>query len=501
MKNEKRSSTQIIISSVLIILKSLVYCFVAIICSAISHDSVISYCSHIFDYVLIPFEMGLITFIPVFVFTIVELLTAKKLKASIFESFIPLLITLTVGLVYYAVSEFVEAGIIVVALLMLAIRAITAIIDLIIRKRLRLIPVFLVFSIVSVLLYSLLLMYQDEIKQAFAGEPDRTGSWSSINQEVKRDDDWVEIVTDTDFKIRITDELVSQEAYNRDNYICYTDSYPIIDGSTVCVPLAVEFARQHLDMDDETANSFVNFCTTHEAYLNLIRKTFNHVFYYNNRIYDIVSPREGTDIILATQPSQTEITIAMGYDVTFVKEPICHDAFVFITHKNNPVDSLTVDQIRKIYTGEITAWSEVGGNNKKISAYQREANSGSQTAMEELVMKGLEMSDPIRVPIIVGMGELINAVAEYKNDTSSIGYTYKYYIDTLYKNDNIKTLAVDGIEPTDENIRNGIYPFSTCYYGIIRADDEEKTGGKFLDWILSEEGQKCVEQAGYIPVR
>lgn len=502
MKNEVRSRKQIVISAILIVLKSLIYCVVAIICSGIAHSSELFYCNDIFDYILIiGWEFILICFIPVFVFTIIDLLTAKKLKTSIFESFIPLLITFLAAVICYAVSEFVESGMIVVTLLMIALRFMIAIVDLIIRKRSKLIPVFIIFSIVSVLLYSVLLMYQDEIKQIFEGVPDQTGSWSSINQEVKRDDDWVEIVTDTDFKIRITDELVSQEAYNRDNYICYADTYPIIDGSTVCVPLAVEFARQHLDMDDETANSFVNFYTTHEAYLNLIRKTFNHDFYYNNRIYDIVSPRKGTDIILATQPSQTEITIAMGYDVTFIKEPICYDAFVFITHKNNPVDSLTVEQVRKIYTGEITSWNEVGGNHKKITAYQRESNSGSQTAMEELVMKGLEMSDPIRVPIIVGMGELVNAVAEYENDTSSIGYTYKYYIDTLYKNDNIKTLAIEGIEPTDENIRNGIYPFSTCYYGIIRAGDEEKTGGKFLDWMLSEEGQKCVEQAGYIPVR
>lgn len=504
MKNETRSKSQIVISTVLIVFKSLIYCLVAVLCSPIAHDSELFYCTNIFEFTLAPiilWEYLLICFIPVFVFTIIEFLTAKKLKTSIFESFIPLLITLLAAVICYAVSEFVESGMIVVTLLMFAIRLIISIIDLIIRKRTKLITICIILSIISVLLYSLLLMYQDEIKQVFAGVPDKTGSWSSINQEVKRDDDWVEIVTDTDFKIRITDELVSQEAYNRDNYICYADTYPIIDGSTVCVPLAVEFARQHLDMDDETANRFVNFYTTHEAYLNLMRKTSDHFFYYNDRIYDIVPSGEGTDIILVTQPSQTEITQAMGYDVTFVKEPICHDAFVFITHKNNPVDSLTVDQIRKIYTGEITSWSEVGGNNKKISAYQRESNSGSQTAMEELVMKGAEMSDPISVPIIVGMGELVNAVAEYENDTSSIGYTYKYYIDTLYKNDNIKTLAIDGIEPTDENIRNGTYPFSTSYYGVIRAGDEEKTGGKFLDWILSEEGQKCVVQAGYIPIR
>lgn len=504
MKNEKRSKSQIVISTILVVIKSLIYSFVAIICSSIAHDSELFYCTNIFDFILTPFilwEYLAIIILPVFIFAIVELITAKKLKTSLFESFIPLLITLAVSVIYYVVSDFFASGTIVVTLLMLAGRLLIAIIDLITRKRQKFIPVCIIFAIVSVLMYSLLLMYQDEIKQTLAGVPDKTGSWSSINQEVKRDSDWKEIVAETDFKIDITEELVSQEDYNRDNYVCYAGTYPIIDGSTVCVPLAVEFARQHLDMDDETANSFVNFHTTPYAYLNLIKNTSDHFFYYNDKIYDIIPSGEGTDIILATQPSEDEIVLADRFGVTFVKKPICHDAFVFITHKDNPVDSLTVEQIRKIYTGQLTNWSEVGGNNKKIRAYQREENSGSQTAMEELVMKGSAMSDPIRVPIIAGMGALINAVAEYENNTSSIGYTYKYYIETLYKNDNIKTLAVDGITPSDENIKNGTYPFSTSYYGVIRAGDEEKTGGKFLDWILSEEGQKCVEQAGYIPVR
>ena len=146
-------------------------------------------------------------------------------------------------------------------------------------------------------------------------------------------------------------------------------------------------------------------------------------------------------------------------------------------------------------------WKEVGGNDEKIRAFQREKNSGSQTAMENLVMGGSDMIDPIEVKIIVGMGELVDTVAEYENDTASLGYTYRYYIDTLYKNDNIKTIAVNGISPTDDNIRNGSYPFTTNYYGVIREGDEDAVGGQFLQWILSDEGQQCVAQAGYITLR
>ena len=207
------------------------------------------------------------------------------------------------------------------------------------------------------------------------------------------------------------------------------------------------------------------------------------------------------DIVIATEPSDEELALADNWGITLIKEPVCYDAFVFITHKDNPVDSLTVEQIKKIYTGEITNWKDVGGKNEKIRAFQREKNSGSQTAMENLVMGGADMIDPIEVKVIEGMGMLVDAVAEYENETASLGYTYRYYIDTLYKNDSIKTIAVDGISPTDENIRNESYPFTTNYYGVIRKGDEEKTGGKFLKWILSDEGQKCVAQAGYIALR
>ena len=97
------------------------------------------------------------------------------------------------------------------------------------------------------------------------------------------------------------------------------------------------------------------------------------------------------------------------------------------------------------------------------------------------------------------MGLLVESVAEYKNDSASIGYSYKYYVDALYKNENIKILKIDGVSPDVKNLRTKSYPFTTCYYGVIRADDQTRTGGLFLDWMLSEEGQRCIKQAGYIP--
>ncbi|MBQ7296244.1 MAG: substrate-binding domain-containing protein [Clostridia bacterium] len=344
-------------------------------------------------------------------------------------------------------------------------------------------------------------MLEDDINRYIAnrgtGAADRTGSWSSINQDVARGENWQQIVTDSPFKLgQITP--VTEDGYT--NNYCDKGTYPHIDGSTVCVPMAVEFARQHLGFEDRTANQFVQFSTTHYAYEHLIRKEYTNENYVHYN-FDAFINMSNVDLVIATEPSDEELTLADNWGITLIKEPVCYDAFVFITHKDNPVESLTVEQIKKIYTGEITNWKDVGGKNEKIRAFQREKNSGSQTAMENLVMGGADMIDPIEVKIIVGMGELVDAVAEYENETASIGYTYRYYIDTLYKNDSIKTISVNGIAPTDENIRNESYPFTTNYYGVIRQDDEDKIGGQFLNWMLSDEGQQCIAQAGYIALR
>ncbi|MCM1365537.1 MAG: substrate-binding domain-containing protein [Faecalibacterium sp.] len=339
----------------------------------------------------------------------------------------------------------------------------------------------------------------DKVVEYLVGTPDRTGSWGSINQEVARDKNWKQIVKNSEFQLGEIKKY-RQPGNDYDDYYCTWGTYPLIDGSTVCVPMAVEFAGQHLGFDDENSKYFTNFSTTHYAYERLVNKELSNAsFCDNDNLVEINA--KTPDIVIGTEPSNDELAMAKSAGVELVKKPVCYDAFVFITHKNNPVESLTVEQIKDIYSGKITNWKEVGGNDEKIVAYQREENSGSQTAMENLVMGGANMIDPITIKVIAGMGALVDEVAEYDNKTTSLGYTYRYYIDTLYKNDNIKTIAIEGIAPTDDNIRSEKYPFTTNYYGVIRHGDEDKTGGKFLDWMLTDEGQKCIVQAGYITIR
>ena len=259
-----------------------------------------------------------------------------------------------------------------------------------------------------------------------------------------------------------------------------------IDGSTATIPITAELYRQFYNYDDNEINSTVNHIGTDSAYDSLISKSSSN------------DSEKNINLIFVTKPSNDELKLAKSAGVTLDIEPIAKDGFVFITNKSNPVNSLTIEQVQKIYSGEITNWKSVGGENMPIEAFQRDENSGSQTAMEQLVMKGLAMQKPIATKVIEDMGGLIDAVAEYNNSSRAIGYSYYYYIKNLYKNDNIKVLKINGITADNANFINNSYPFTTNYYAVIRNDEAISSPARILrDWLLTNQGQKLIEMAGY----
>lgn len=320
------------------------------------------------------------------------------------------------------------------------------------------------------------------------------GSWAQINQPLERPSGWRQLLADSTFALGET------KAYEADASLKLRDygSYPSIDGSTVCVPMGMELARQHLGMSEADLAGFVTFSTTHSAYERLILGKGNpNASILSERA--AMDPEHPVDLILATGPSDEESALAEEHRVTLVKEPFCLDAFVFIVNKSNPVDSLTVDQIRAIYTNMLANWDEVGGEQgKEIAAYQRPKNSGSQTAMEQMVMQGIPISGAFSNFVSDGMADLVAQVGNYDNGRYALGYSYLYYVDVLYKSGDIKVLAIDGVLPTPENLRSGAYPFTTSYYAVHLAGNQ--TAAAFADWLLSKEGQACVAQAGYVPV-
>ena len=174
---------------------------------------------------------------------------------------------------------------------------------------------------------------------------------------------------------------------------------------------------------------------------------------------------------------------------------------VFINNEQNPVENLTQQQLIDIYTGNVTNWNEVGGEDLEIIPYQRVATSGSQSLFMKLLMKDIVPMDAPMELRPAEMGMLIDELARYNNEGNALGYSVFYYASYMYQQPGLKMIAVDGVQPSDETIADGSYPLLNEYYLVIRADEPEDSPARQLrNWILTDEGRAAIIEAGYIPM-
>ncbi|MFN0223880.1 MULTISPECIES: PstS family phosphate ABC transporter substrate-binding protein [Paenibacillus] len=257
-------------------------------------------------------------------------------------------------------------------------------------------------------------------------------------------------------------------------------TYPRVDGATAAIPFGRILLGELTAMNQGMAERHVRFNTTHEAYLNLIGGT--------------------ADLILVAGPSEEERRLAAEAGIRFKLTPLGRDAFIFLVHRDNGVNGVRAEDLRRIYSGEITNWKELGGADDTITAFQREPNSGSQTYMEGKVMKGLKMADPPKDRKPSGMGGLIEAVADYRNARNSLGYSFYYYASEMNRSENVKFLAVDGVEPSKDHIRSGAYPYTAVLYAVTReGEPADGPAGRMLQWLQSEAGTQAIERGGFVP--
>jgi phosphate transport system substrate-binding protein len=176
-----------------------------------------------------------------------------------------------------------------------------------------------------------------------------------------------------------------------------------------------------------------------------------------------------------------------------VKHLLAKDGIAIVTAPGNPVTGLTKAQVRAIYGGTITNWNEVGGPNHSITVVAREEGSGTRAAFEEMVMDKPEPAAEItdKAILLPSNGNIKNAVA---GDSYAIGFISFGYIDTT-----VKAVAIDGVEATEENAKDGSYPIVRPLYFLTK---EQPTGlvKDFIDYCLSSEGQAIVSSEGYISV-
>ena len=257
-----------------------------------------------------------------------------------------------------------------------------------------------------------------------------------------------------------------------------SDDLPVLDGAAALVPVYASVID----------NCYPEGTVTYEGGVfsddNYYGENFaaDSVMQYQNTVRGFNALVDGSvDLFFTAHPSKEQMQSAKDKGVELEIVPIGLEAFVFFVNKNNPVDGLTTEQIRSIYRGEITNWKDVGGTSRAINPLTRVEGSGSQTMMDKFMEGNMLIS---RQPLSIFGG--------------GIGYSFRYYLSGMVADDNVKMIAVDGIYPNAENIRNGSYPISTNFYVVYRKDNHNKNIDKLVEWLLSNEGQTMIEACGYV---
>ncbi len=261
----------------------------------------------------------------------------------------------------------------------------------------------------------------------------------------------------------------SENVYSAEGVTKLEGDIPVIDGAAALLPIYAGFVQSIYpessviyNGEDYDASSAMHYTNTRGAYKDIVDGN--------------------ADIIICAQPSDEQLQYAKDNGVELEMVPIGSDAFVFIVNDSNPVNNITIEQIRGIYSGEIKNWKELGGKDIPIAAMRRNKNSGSQTALEKL------MGDtPIKPDYTTLFG-------------SPIGFSFRYYVTGMLGEGKVKILTINGIAPTAETIADGSYPVAGNIYAIYRKGETNENVQKAIDFMLSPEGQKIVEQSGYIPL-
>lgn len=173
-----------------------------------------------------------------------------------------------------------------------------------------------------------------------------------------------------------------------------------------------------------------------------------------------------------------------------IDTPIALDAIAVIVSPDNPVDALTSDQVRDIFAGKITDWSELGGEDRPIGIVNRDEASGTREAFFKILMK--EEPFFMGAAVLPGTGQVRSVVAQAPG---AIGY-----ISLGFVTDEVKAISIDGIECTSENVANGTYPIQRTLHFFTKGEPSG-LAAEYIDFVLSDAIQQgVVRDAGFLPV-
>ena len=172
--------------------------------------------------------------------------------------------------------------------------------------------------------------------------------------------------------------------------------------------------------------------------------------------------------------------------------PVAWDALVVLVHPNNPVDNITMDQVRALYTGKITNWKQLGGNDAPIELYVRRGKiSGVGRTLRELIFNDYDQ-DFVAKYVVKSSGPLEKGIQKNVNGIGISGISSA-------RRRKVKLLKLEGKEPSYENIRSGAYLLYRPLYLAVHMQNTDPEVKKFRYFVMSEEGKQIMRKVGTVP--
>ena len=272
------------------------------------------------------------------------------------------------------------------------------------------------------------------------------------------------------------------------------DNYPIIDGSTSTISMVQAIYQTMYGGDAANTEGYPkNASKTVPSYQHLIDGK--------------------ADMILVPYASASVLEEAKKAGVELEFHKVAAEALIFITPAENSARTITLEQIREIYLNYgITNWKELGGPDRKLIPICRNSDSGSQSQMDNLILKNEKMHTDIKNNYVeLTMEGMLEQVALYHTggmsgkptNSYALGYTLYTYLQQMNEitgiGGQLKILSIDGISPTEENIANGDYPLADGYYAVIRSDlSKSHSARAIITWLQGEDGAELIEGLGLI---
>jgi len=243
----------------------------------------------------------------------------------------------------------------------------------------------------------------------------------------------------------------------------------VIKGSTTVLPICQKMAEEFMKMQPDT-----NLSVSGDGSGNGIKAIMDKT----------------CDIAMSSRFIKAkEIAMACEKKILPVPHRIAIDCIVPVVHPENNVSNITMEQLKKIYTGKIKNWNELGGINKKIVIISRDTSSGTYEVWHEKVLKEERVIPSALLQASNG------AVAQViSHNKYAIGY-----IGIGYINKDLKALKINGVTATSDTALNGMFPVSRPLFFFTNGWPEGKTAS-FINFIVSPKGQEIVKAGGFVPL-